>query len=377
MQQLSEATLSHHPLWALLLRGSIACGLGDDEEAAQAMQQAIATAERTNIRIDVARAHLLQAQVIARQTEDNRPLIAPLERAAQIADQTGYDAFLIAETLRIRNVLRRAAQANWLRATEWLQRHQDLLLIAQIIHQNDDRPVLVVRTLGTDQILLDGKPAEVGWHKAREVLYYLLAHPEGVTPEVLREAIWPDLSPERSRGAVKTAIYQLRSTLPRDLIELHGRQFYLLNRDVVRIEYDVERFLEILNTRADDSEALLEALDLYHGLYLPWSDNSWSVNLRSHLERHYLHTLQTLALRYEREYSYQQALTFYMRILTVDVLDEAAHAGVMRCQIALSNRAAAINQYHTLRRILDEELGINPGQTSEVERLYHSILAES
>jgi two-component SAPR family response regulator len=71
---------------------------------------------------------------------------------------------------------------------------------------------------------------------------------------------------------------------------------------------------------------------------------------------------------------YADALNLYRRILAIDDLDEAAHAGVMRCQMLLGNRAAAIGQYQTLRRALDEELGLDVERTSEVEQLYRRIL---
>ena len=59
------------------------------------------------------------------------------------------------------------------------------------------------------------------------------------------------------------------------------------------------------------------------------------------------------------------------------VLDEGAHAGAMRCYYALGNRAAAIEQHRQLRRLLDDELGIEPEHTSEVERLYSRLVNAS
>ena len=378
LERLPEPTTARQPAAVALLRSSIACGQGNYGQAMCDVQQAIALLERNNAQMDLARAFLLQAQIAAGAAPADRvALVAAIDHAAQIADQLGHDAFLVAETLHLPGLLRRAQSAGWERAADWAQRHHDLLLAAQSLRQDDQRPILTVRTLGTDQILLDGQPVEIGWLKAREVFYYLLTHPDGTTPEALREAIWPDLPPERSRGALKTAIYQLRSALPRELIELHNRQFYRINRQVARIDYDVERFLEILETGATDQEGLFEAIDLYRGPYLPSTDSLWSHSLRTLLEQRYIHVLRSAAGQCERHGAYQDALTLYTRILAEDPLDESAHAGVMRCQIALGNRAAAIGQYHALRRILDEELGLDPERTSEAEQLYHRILKAS
>jgi DNA-binding SARP family transcriptional activator len=377
LAQLPNPTAERNTATVCLLRGAIACGLSEYDRAAQMLDQAMILLEQNDTRIDIARGCILRAQIAAgRPPVDRAMLIAALDRAAQIADQLGHDAFLAAETLHIRGLLRQAYAVGWARASDWLQRHQEMHQAALALNRSDDRPLLIMRTLGTDQMILNGQPVDIGWLKAREVFYYLLAHPDGATPETLREAIWPELGAERNRGA-KDAIYQLRSVLPRDLIELRGRQVYMINRAVIQLDYDVERFTHILTTRTDDPEALFEALDLYRGPYLPWSDNHWSASIRADLERRYLHALRVRAEQCQREGAYMDALILYTSLLAVDGLDESAHAGVMRCQIALGNRAAAISQYRDLRRILDEELGLDLDQGSEIEQLYYRIITSS
>ncbi|MDQ5851293.1 MAG: hypothetical protein M3380_04335, partial [Chloroflexota bacterium] len=367
-----------HAVAVQLLHGSIAYGLHRYDDASCAVQQALRALEHSGKPMELARACLLQAQIAAGATSAaSDVLIASLDRAAQVGDQLGHDAFLVAETMHMGNMLRRAYATGWSRAADWMQRQQEMLAVAQSLQHDRAEPLLVVRALGLDQIMLNGQPVEIGWLKAREVFFYLLAHPNGATPEALSEAIWPDLGRDSGRNALKAAVYQLRSALPRELIALRGRQLYVLNRDAAQIDYDVERFLAILDTPTADPEALFEVLDLYRGPYLPWSDNEWSNNLRLDLEQHYLHALRISAERCEQAGGYLDALNLYRRLLTIDTLDEAAHAGVMRCQIALGNRAAAISQYQALRRMLDEELGLELGSASEVEQLYHHILATS
>jgi DNA-binding SARP family transcriptional activator len=368
--RLPESTTNYHPGVAALLRGRIACGLGDYAQASREAQIAIAALEAATVPMELARAYLLQAQIIASKTpKDKTALAASLERVVQIADRLGHDAFLVAETLSMGNVLQCADTA---RVADWLRRHRDVRLIAQALRTDDRRLVLVVHTFGTDQIVLDGKTIDIGWRKAREVFYYLLAHSGGAASGVLREAIWPDLSAQGSSEALRRAIYRLRAVLPDDMIASHGRRGYRLNREVVRIEYDVEQFLDVLGNRSDDREALIGALELYHGPYLPWSDSSWSRDLRMALEKQYLHALRAAAERYVRANAYLDALMLYQRILMIDQLEEAAHAGIMHCHVALGNRAAAVAQYQKLRRLLDEELGLDPDP--EIEHVYRSLL---
>ena len=138
-----------------------------------------------------------------------------------------------------------------------------------------------------------------------------------------------------------------------------GRQQYALDIDTIDLDYDVDRLLGFLDNAADNPEALFEALDLYSGPYLPWSSNLWSAMLRAEIEQRFLHALRVAANSCEHVGAYLDALSLYRRLLVIDSLDEAGHAGIMRCQLALGNRAAAIGQYETLRKASDKELGLD------------------
>ncbi|HEU4325216.1 MAG TPA: tetratricopeptide repeat protein [Roseiflexaceae bacterium] len=376
LRNMPQSTLQTRAADVLLLRGQIACGLSQYEEAEEICRELFERVGEKRQPMDVARACLLQARVSAGlRPSDIDGLLRPLERAASIAQQLGHSAFLVPETFQMRGVLRRAAAAGWSTAEEWMRRQDDLLLATQALDQDDQRPLLVVRMFGVNEISLNGTPVQIGWQKAREVLYYLLSQPNGAPSDTLREAIWPDMGADRSRETLRAAVYQLRSVLPRDLIELHNRQIYRINRQAARIDSDVEKFLDLLSGSGDSPEALFEAIDLYRGPFLSTTDNQWCLAQRTHLEQRYLAALQSAAAWYEDQQMLLDALNLYQRVLAVNVFDELAHAGVMRCYIGLGNRSAAIGQYQTLSRLLDEELGLYPESSSEVEQLYRSLLA--
>jgi LuxR family transcriptional regulator, maltose regulon positive regulatory protein len=327
--------------------------------------------------MDEARGNLLHAYVLMHCENLDRTLfLAALDRAAHIAELLGHDGFLIAEAAALPSLLRRAAALGWSRAAVWLQRVQDLRSVACSLREATHHPLLTVRSFGTSQVLLNGQPVVIGWLRAREVLYYLLAHPEGVTADVLREAIWPDLPPDKSRNALKTAIYHLRSALPRNTIVFHG-SMYAIQPQAVDIEYDGDRFGQLRKLQSRQPQVIFDLVDLYSGAYLPWSDNLWATTLRQRFEQQFVHALHLGAAWAEAEHQPLDALALHHTLLTIEPLNEHAHAGVMRCQIALGNRAAAINQYHVLQRALDRELGMTVAHSSEVERLYLDLLHQS
>jgi len=383
----------NHHVAELLLQGVIACGLGRCAEAAQAVQQAIASLKDWDTHPDLARAYLLQAWVIScTKPADVSGLTEALEAAVHIADRLGNDLFLVAETQPMCSMLQRAVAAGWSRAAAWLQRQQaanpaeqsDAHIAApqpeapsqQSREETVAQPLLVVRTLGNDQIIWNGALITIGWSKAREVFYYLLAYPQGATSDALIEAIWPHMESKRGRTTFWKAIHEIRLALPPGLI-IRKHQVYQIDRAAVQIDCDIEKFLQTLDVRTPDPEAALAVLDLYQGAYLPWSGSAWSLSLRTHAEQRYLYALHIAAEQAHKTDRHLDALMLYKSILAADPLDEIAHAGIIRCQVVRGNRAAAIDQYQLVRRMFDEELGLELGSESEIENLYRNILDNS
>jgi len=374
LRSLPSASATQNRANVLMLEAWISCNEGAHDVALAAIDQSIAMLSKLGTPIDHARAWLLRGEILAHSTPvDQAELLASLNRAVRVADQMGHDAFLVSMALHLPAVMSRAAAAGWRRATEWGDQHREMRRVARSFGTSDQRPIVSVRALGSDQIFMNGSEVQIGWSKAREVLCYLLEHPQGGTPDALHTAIWPEEAREKTR-TVKDAIYALRSVLPRDLIVFHGRQFYRLNPEAAQVEYDVAAFEELLDNAAGDPASRSAALDLYGGPFLPTSDSPWSENVRLQLEARYNQALHQAAEQHERAGAPAEAMLLYQRILASDSFDEAAHAGLMRCYLALGNRAAAVEQYHALRRELHDELGLDLDQTSEVEQLYARIL---
>src|SRR5262249_19127937 len=73
---------------------------------------------------------------------------------------------------------------------------------------------VVVHLLGTYRIEVDGEEIKSGFRtKARELLAFLLLHPEGKTVEAAVDAIWPDADPARGTEGFRTAVGNLRTVL--------------------------------------------------------------------------------------------------------------------------------------------------------------------
>jgi ATP/maltotriose-dependent transcriptional regulator MalT/DNA-binding SARP family transcriptional activator len=369
--RLAPELVAQHESTILRMQARIAIGRGERAEGVRYAEQALGTTEATDSR---ARALAQLTLAYAHSVAPGNPVavVAGLEQARTIAEKLGYSSFLSAEAMSMASLLRFAQAAGWSQALIWRHQQQNVLVLGQMLSANDHRPLLIVRSLGSEQILVDGQPVEIGWARAREVLHFLLANPAGGSTDLLREAIWPELPADQSRGALKTAVYQLRKVLPADLIGLQGRQTYKIDRSSVRVDYDLDRFCEL--SASNDVDLLHEAIDLYQGSFLPSSENAWSASMRAYLEQSYLSAIQRAAISAEHHGAHAEALVLYRRILATDPLQETAHSAVMRCQLALNNRAAAIEQYHALRKLLHKELGLDISPASEAASLYQKVL---
>ena len=75
---------------------------------------------------------------------------------------------------------------------------------------------LRVLALGPLQVFVDGpidRVAAWGSARPRELLVFLLMHPEGRTKEQVGLAFWPDASPAQLRNSFHVTLHRLRKAL--------------------------------------------------------------------------------------------------------------------------------------------------------------------
>ncbi len=128
-----------------------------------------------------------------------------------------------------------------------------------------DPPALLVRALGRAEVLVNGHPIALSDWKtrvSRDLLFCLLAHPEGLTKEQIGMHFWPDCTSDQLKTRFKNAIYRMRNALDQEVI-LFEDGFYQFDA-ALDYEYDVERFLDYIATgdAATDASAQIEAYTL-------------------------------------------------------------------------------------------------------------------
>jgi DNA-binding SARP family transcriptional activator len=215
--------------------------------------------------------------------------------------------------------------------------------------------------------------------------YLLLGRGKRHSRDNLAGVFWPELSQDRARSALNTALWRLRriveSACPRGTylqtaatgdVAFNCASDYWL--DVEAFEGQVEALIvrppEALGH--EEAERLAPVLRLYVGDLLESCPDDWIVPERERLRRLYTEGMAHL-MRYRRlSGAYDEALAWGMRILDMDPLREDIHREMMQLYVQSGQRPLAVRQYELCRRVLDAELGIPP--MDETQALYAHIV---
>lgn len=227
--------------------------------------------------------------------------------------------------------------------------------------------------------------ADTAWRRPpARTLIKLLAVQRGhrLHQDQVLDLLWPDLSPESAATALRKALTYARRALepglppraPSAYLQVnHG--VMLLDQRVVQVNADLFEEAATTALRSGAERRSLEAaVALYTDEVLPEDRyEEWAIERREQLAELHLQLLHRLAEVLEREGAYREAITRLHGVLAHDPAREEAHRAVMRLHALSGSRHQALRQYQVCRRVLLEELGVEP--EAESEQLYQSLLA--
>jgi len=239
-----------------------------------------------------------------------------------------------------------------------------------------------VRILGPLQIVTD-EPRSIDSPKQRSLLSLLALHVGRVVPTYrILEDLWPGDPPASGARALRTLVYELRSTLRRhgggEVLSTEKGGYALLVEperiDAVRFEHVVKQARAIAAIEPARSAHLLrEALRLWRDE--PLSDVEDLPFKAAEVARLEQLRLQALEDRFDAELRSggEASIVAELEELTsLNPLRETLHAQLMTAQYRLGRQAEALRTAQRLRRMLAQELGVDPGQ--EIKDLEERIL---
>ncbi|MBN1148381.1 MAG: tetratricopeptide repeat protein [Anaerolineales bacterium] len=240
-------------------------------------------------------------------------------------------------------------------------------------------PKLRIRAFGKAQVMLGDTPITTAdWHSqtTRDLLYLLLSEPRGLSRDVIGECLWSSSSPVKLKHRFKNSIYRLRRALQQDVI-VFDNNYYTFNRDL-DYEYDVERFLELLNQVKESQnieerrQVYEELIQLYQGEYLPEVNGFWVLPERERFRQFFLSAGLQLSTIYLETSRHDLALEVCQRLIIEDPYLEGAYQIAMQIHAATGNRSAIVRLYEKLKEALNAGLGHSP--SAQMESFYRSLV---
>ncbi|MBU0610543.1 MAG: hypothetical protein KKI08_21855, partial [Armatimonadetes bacterium] len=215
---------------------------------------------------------------------------------------------------------------------------------------------------------------------ACSLLAYLLIYRDRPhTRDLLAGTFWPELPDAVARRRLSQALWSIRRAfVPYPLLLTEGDTVRLnlelpLWLDVAEFEHQVASGQQQQPSLAADQ--WLPAVDLYRGEFLAGYYDDWVLIERERLRELFLTALGQLVEAWKTKGEYERALLYARRLASEDPWREEAHREVMRLCHLLSRDAEALHQLQACRRVLAEELGVEP--SPETEALAAEIAARS
>jgi DNA-binding SARP family transcriptional activator len=222
--------------------------------------------------------------------------------------------------------------------------------------------------------------------RARDILCFIASRPHRrASKDALIDTFWEEADFDVVEKNFHPTISHIRKALnSRQTFKQNFLVYrdgdYQLNQDFV-YRIDTEEFDRLIAEgeaarRGDDFEAcdraFKDAVRLYRGEFMKGCYDPWTEEQRSYYREQFLRTLEALADVAQKSGDWPRSLELTQKILGEDPFREDIHCKAMRAHAALGNRVAIKDQFETLRRILNKELGVNP--SAETERLYRELV---
>jgi len=215
----------------------------------------------------------------------------------------------------------------------------------------------------------------------------LLRAGETVSADILAGDLWGENPPHSAATTLQTYIYYARKFFDEHTPVTPGRSLLVTRppgyvMDVDPDEVDAIRFERLVATarallgqgRADEALAALHsALGLWRGRLLANAVGGNAVN--AHADQLEETRLRAQELRIEAQMlcgRHRDLVGELRRLIAVHPYHEWFHGQLIRALARSGRRAEALNAYKDLRRLLDEELGVEPAL--EIQKLRNEIL---
>jgi DNA-binding SARP family transcriptional activator len=238
--------------------------------------------------------------------------------------------------------------------------------------------MLDFRILGPLEVTTDGAPVAISGRNQRSLLTLLLLRAnETVSSERLVNEMWGEQPPKTAGTSLQNAVSQLRKLLGPDVLVTRPPGYLLV---IAPDQLDLGRFERLLGegrmaAGPDRARLLGEALALWRGPALADSElETFALSEAPRLEElRLVATEEWFDAQLELE-RHREVVADVEAFVRANPLRERPRAQLMLALYRSGRQADALKGYHDARRLLVDELGIEPGRA--LQQLYAQILRQ-
>lgn len=228
--------------------------------------------------------------------------------------------------------------------------------------------------LGPPRVLVAGEPVRFDTRKAIALLAVIGVERRPHPREQLAALLWPGSDQGRARSALRRTLSVVGTAAGDAALTLEGGTVACGPATTTDVA-DFERL-----AAAGDTESLAAAARLHRDQFLAGFGlrdspgfEDWQLFVADGLTQRLAQVLDRLARIHEQEGALDLAVAVTRRRLALDPLHEPAHQALIRLYTELGERGAALRQYRSCVRVLDEELAVAP--LPETTALYEAVRA--
>jgi DNA-binding SARP family transcriptional activator len=225
----------------------------------------------------------------------------------------------------------------------------------------EPRGATELQLLGGFRLTVGGELVDVG-RTGQRLLAVVAARGRQATRSQIAHALWPDTTSDRAHANLRTALYRLGRRAPG---AVHATASYLQLSAGMQIDLEVTTRLAgriLAGEFGDAAEGRLADVlhaNLYEDLLPDW-DDEW---LTDHQYRHRqlrLTALEKLSVDLAAAGQHGAAVQAALAAVQADSLRDSAHESLIRACLAQGNRHEAYTHFTAYRRMLRDELGLDP-----------------
>lgn len=195
---------------------------------------------------------------------------------------------------------------------------------------------------------------------AERVVAYLALRQGPATRSNVAGTLWLDVAEDRAMGNLRSALWRLRRPGV-DIVQAAGDHLFLapdVEVDFREMSLAAHRLID--GVPASDT-AQLERLATSSDLLLDWYED-WVLLEREHFRQLRLQALERLAIELTAGGQYGRAVETALAAVASEPLRESAHRALISVHLAQGNRGEAIRQYCIYKRLMRDELDLEPSR---------------